>query len=411
MKNKLFSILLISILSSLIFADTSLEEALYRSKTMSVDMKLKIIERDINNKAILTSLPSVLPSLAFTISADSTQISGWDYSQYLSINQTIFNLPVFLTILKNKEYSDIANLLYLKGINDISQSTIESYFNLLSFQLKLSLDSSILILEENNLKKNRILYQNGMISESDILLIESNYYSLISEYEKDKLTYENYLEQFINLTGIEEPGNLADIDTFPVFTLDDLEPEKILSNLPEYLIAKKNHIIATHEKIISYSEFLPKASLTLSSGLTDSIFEFNPEQILNGSNIRTGISISFPIFTGFSRSINILEKSYLKKSAELTFLKTKQNLILEIKNFDDRLKMVKNYIEGSKKLYESSNKNFQKAKILLENNSLSLQDYINIEKSYKESFVNYLTAKKEYYKTYYRYLYLIRRIK
>lgn len=411
MKKKLFSILFISILSSIIFANTSLEEALYRSKTMSVDMKLKIIERDINNKTLLTSLPSILPSLAFTISADSTQISGWDYSQYLSINQTIFNLPAFLTILKNKEYSDIANLLYLKGINDITQSTIESYFNLLSYQLKLSLDSLILTLEENSLKKNRILYQNGMISEPEILLIESNYYSLISEYEKDKLTYENYLEQFINLTGIEEPEDLVDIDTFPAFSLNDLDPEKVLSNLPEYLIAKKNYTIATHEKIISYSEFLPKASLTLSSGLTDSIFEFDPEQIFNNSNIRTGISISFPIFTGFSRSVNLLEKSYSKKSAELTFLKTKQNLILEIKNFDDRLKMVKNYLEGSKKLYESSEKNFQKAKILLENNSLSLQDYINIEKSYMESFVNYLSAKKEYYKTYYRYLYLIRRIK
>lgn len=410
---KKFFIFFVIVLSAFLtlFSDTSLEEALLKVKSSSIDFKLKVIERDINNKALLNSLPSILPYVAYTISVDSTNYSNWNYSQSLSISQTIFNLPTFLGVFKNKEYSDIANLLYLKSINDITQSIIESYFNLLAYQKKIETDSILISTEELNLKKNRILFENGLISESNYLNIESNYYSVLFSYEKDRITFQTYLEEFINLTGITFPGKLEDIDTFPVISFEGIDGSKILENLPEYIIAKKNYTVSEEERLISYSEFFPKASLNLSYGISDTVYRFDLKDLLDSSSVRVGVSISFPVFTGFSRSLNIIQKSYSKKSAYLNFLKTKESLKVEIENFDERIKLSKNFLESSKKLFESSQKNFEKAKILLQNGELSSTDYISIEKSYIESILNYLNSKKEYYKTYYRYLYLIRRIK
>ncbi|MEO0288058.1 MAG: TolC family protein [candidate division WOR-3 bacterium] len=410
---KKFVIIFVIILTTFlyVFAQTSLEDALLKAKTLSIDFKLKVIERDINNKALLNSLPSILPYIVYTVSIDSSTYSNWNYSQSISLSQTIFNLPVFLSILKNKEYSDIANLLYLKGLNDMIQQIIESYFNLLSYQIKLETDSTIISFEETNLKKNKILYENGLISESNFLQIESNYYSLLFSYEKDKITYQTYLEEFINLTGIKSPGQLIDIDTFPEITFSGIDGSKILKNLPEYLIAKKNYTVSEEEKLISYAEFFPKASLNVSYGLTDTIYRFNLNNLLDSSTVRFGISVSFPVFTGFSRSLNVIQKNYSHKSAYLNFLKTEESLKLEINNFDNRIKLSKNFLESSKKLYESAQKNFEKAKILLQNGELNITDYTTIEKTYIESLINHLNSKKEYYKTYYRYLYLIRRIR
>lgn len=403
----LFVIFLSTFLS--IFAQTSLEDALNKAKTSSIDFKLKVIERDINNKALINSLPSILPYLAYSVSIDSSNYSNWNYSQSLTISQTIFNLPTFLGILKNKEYSDIANLLYLKGLNDMVQQIIESYFNLLSYQIKLETDSTIISFEETNLKKNKILYENGLLSESNFLQIESNYHSLLFLYEKDKISYQTYLEEFINLTGIKSPNKLIDVDTFPEISINETDRSKILKNLPEYLIAKKNYTVSEEEKFISYTEFFPKVSLNISYGLTDTIYRFNFNNLLDSSNVRFGISISFPVFTGFSRSLNVIQKNYSKKSAYLNFLKTEESLKLEINNFDNRIKLSKNFLESSKKLYEATQKNFEKAKILLQNGEINITDYTTIEKAYIDGLVNYLNAKKEYYKTYYRYLYLIRR--
>ncbi|MEJ5308044.1 MAG: TolC family protein [candidate division WOR-3 bacterium] len=410
---KKFVILFVLILSSFlyIFAQTSLEDALLKTRTSSIDFKLKVIERDINNKALLNSLPSILPYIAYSVSIDSSNYSNWNYSQSISLSQTIFNLPSFLSIFKNKEYSDIANLLYLKGLNDMIQQIIESYFNLLSYQIKLETDSTIISFEETNLKKNKILYENGLLSESNFLQIESNYYSLLFSYEKDKITYQTYLEEFINLTGIKSPGKLLDIDTFPEISFFDIDQTKILKNLPEYLIAKKNYTVSEEERIISYAEFFPKASLNVSYGLVDTTYRFNLNNLLDSSTVRFGISVSFPVFTGFSRSLNVIQKNYSQKSAYLNFLKTEESLKLEINNFDNRIKLSKNFLESSKKLYESAQKNFDKAKILLQNGELNITDYTTIEKTYIESLVNFLNSKKEYYKTYYRYLYLIRRIR
>jgi len=411
MKKFLISLIIVLSLFLALFSDTSLEDALLKVKTSSIDFKLKVIERDINNKALLNSLPSILPYIAYTVSVDSTNYSNWNYSQSISISQTIFNLPTFLGVFKNKEYADIANLLYLKSINDITQRIIESYFNLLSYQKKIETDSILLLTEESNLKKNKILYENGLISESSYLNIESNYYSVQFSYENDKITYQTYLEDFINLTGIYSPGKLIDIDTFPEIQFKETDLSKILKNLPEYIIAHKNYKVSEEEKLISYSEFFPKASLNLSYGISDTIYRFDVKDLFDSSSVRVGISISFPVFTGFSRSLNIIQKDYSRKSAYLNFLKTKESLKLEIDNFDERIKLSKNFLESSKKLYESSQKSFEKAKILFQNGELSATDYTSIEKAYMESILNYLNSKKEYYKTYYRYLYLIRRMR
>jgi len=149
--------------------------------------------------------------------------------------------------------------------------------------------------------------------------------------------------------------------------------------------------------------------LNISYGLSDSVLDIDFSRFQNESSFRAGISVTFPVFSGFSRTLNVIDKSYARKSSYIDFLKTSQKFSLELENLSGRISWTKDLYESAKNSHDASEKIFTKSQRLYESGEISTVDYITFQKSFLESSINFIKAKKEVYKLYYRYLYLIRR--
>ena len=392
-----------------VFADTDLGEALLKSKAGSLEFRQIVIDRDVQNKALLQALPSILPYVNYTLSADSTDMTNWSYNQSLGISQKLFDIPVFISLYKNKEYADIANAIYIKGVHNLTQSVIDQYFLLLEYQVRMDIDTLLIRREEENVKKGDVLQNSGFISETDFLILNSNYFNVAYSYKVNQSAYDAALIDFTTLTGIENPGRLLDVNEIPVFGDLTFEEEDILKNIPEYVISAKTYSAAVADEVSSYSEFFPKATFNMSYGLSDSLLDIDFSRFGSDASFRAGVSVTFPVFTGFSRTLNVIDKSYARKSSNIDFLKTKQVLLLELKNLGSRVSWTKDLYESAEKSFEASKKVFEKSQRLYSAGEVSTADYITYQKNYLESAINLIKAKKEMYKLYYRYMYLLRR--
>jgi outer membrane protein len=397
------------LISMFLTAETTLDDALMKSKIGSLEFKQIVLDRDLQNKALLQSLPSILPYVNYTLSADSSDMSQWSYRQSLSLSQKLFDIPVFISLFTNKEYTDIANCVYLKGVYTLSQNVIEQYFTLLEYQMRLDLDTLLLSRENDNMKKGESQFNAGLISENDYLTLKSNYFNVMYSYKTDQNGYDVALSDFKTLSGIDSPEKLANVDSIPLFEISAFEPENIIGNIPEYIISQKTYSISVADEASSVSEFVPKVSLNLSYGLSDSTLNLDVSRFQNEASFGAGISVSFPVFTGFSRTLNVIDKSYSRKSAHIDFLKTKQALLLELDNLQSRVSWTTDLYESAKSGYEAAKNVFSKSQKLYEAGEISTIDYITYQKAYLESSINFIKAKKEVYKLYYRYLYLLRR--
>lgn len=408
---KKFSAFLIvfALSAALLSADTTLEQALMKSKSGSLDFRQIVIDRDVQNKALLQVLPSILPYVNYTLSADSSDMSGWSYGQSIGVSQKLFDLPAFISVFTNKEYTDIANCVYLKGVYALSQDVIEKYFTLLQYQVKLDLDTLLIRREEENIRKGESQYSAGLISETDYLALKANYYNVLFSYKSDQNAYDAAMTDFRSATGIEEPGLLSDVAEMPEFAESIPDENTLIKRVPEYVIAQKTYSASVAEEVSSVAEFAPKASLNLSYGLSDSILDVDFSRFGSESSFRAGVSVSFPVFTGFSRTLNVIDKSYARKSSQIDFLKVKQTLSLEIQNMPKRISWTRDLYESAKNSFESSEKVFKKSQKLYEAGEISTADYITFQKTHLEGMMNFMNAKKEVYKLYYRYLYLLRR--
>ncbi len=138
-------------------------------------------------------------------------------------------------------------------------------------------------------------------------------------------------------------------------------------------------------------------------------FDYN--NFINNQTLRAGLSVNFPVFTGFSRSINIINTSMEKKSQYFSF-KTLENVLLtEIENFPVYIEQTIAEYESTGNVMKAQSAIFEKSQILFEKGELSSAEYISYEENYISSVINHIQTQKRLYIMYYKYLYYLRRIK
>lgn len=400
-------LLLSAALIALSFNALTLEDVLSRYKDSSLEQRKISIERSVANKALLQSLPAILPTVNYSASMDSSSSSRYTYSQGLSVNQTLFNVPDFISIFNNKESMDMANLNYSLSNYNLIVSIINDYFLILQYRMKMELDTALMVREEINMKKSESMLKIGLISEADYYNIKSNYYNIQYAYRNDLNTFDKIKTEFGILTGIEDVELLESVDSIPAFSMD-FEPEKYIERVPEVLLARKNYYMAKNNEVSAYTEFLPTASFSASAGLTDTIFDLG--SFRDNYSLGTSLRVSFPLFTGFSRSINVLLKSGARKTSEIDYIKTRQGIENEMNNLKKTITQTVDLYNAAEMTYFSMKNMFERSTKLFDAGEISIPDYITNQKSYIESAVNLMNAKSEIYKLYYRYLYLLRRI-
>ncbi len=408
---KAIMIFILCIFSILIFADISLEEVLSTYKSKSISYQKESIVYSINSKAILKSLAPLLPQISYYISIDSTSsMTSYDYSQGIRASQTIFNIPQILNLASSKKESDIALMNFRINKFNLVMNVIDKYFTVLSYQERLHIDSIIKLREEENIKKSEIMFKNGIISRTDLLNIQSNFYTIQATYHYDKKEYIKAKNDFTILTGIRSDKNFKDIDSIPNINMDDWDIENILSELPEFKIFQYYYSIKSINIASATSSFLPTASLSVGAGLSDSVFNLDYNNFMDNYTLSVGLSINFPVFTGFSRTIGVINSSLEKKSAYLDMINQENTLRTEIENFPLTVEQILALFKSNINIMMAQYDIFEKSVKMYDKGEISSLDYITYQKNYYEAVINLLEAKKQLYLNYYRYLYYLRRI-
>ncbi len=408
---KVFIIFIICIFSILIFANISLEEVLSTYKSKSISYQKESVVYSINSKAILKALSPLLPQISYYISMDTSSLAtSYTYSQGIRASQTIFNIPMALNLASSKRESDIALMNFKVNKFNLIMNVIDKYFTVLSFQERLHIDSIITSREEENIKKSKIMFKNGIISRTDLLNIQSNFYTIQAAYHSDKKEYIKAKSDFSVLTGIISEEHFEDIDSIPLIDMNNWDIENILADLPEYKIFKYYYSIKSINVASASSSFLPTASLSIGAGLSDSVLDFDYNNFMDNYSLNAGLSIDFPVFTGFSRTIGVINSSLEKKGAYLDMINQENILRTEIENFPLTVEQILALFKSNINIMMAQYDIFEKSVKMYEKGEISSLDYISYQKNYYDAVINLLEAKKQLYLTYYRYLYYLRRI-
>jgi outer membrane protein len=390
-------------------------------KQQNKDIKLAVKEREMATVQEKEAKSSALPSIGmqadynrnltdyymyFDKSALMPGASGLlkaplkrdnDYSAALGLQQTLFSPIVGDAIKAASQYRKMTDYIYDASLNAVITGAQKLFYRCLLLKKVVEVARST---EENSLenyKEMKLKYDNGQVSEFELLQAETRWKRSIPETSEAERNLNLAINNLKSIAGIDMSSDIdlsGSLDTIPEMP-DSVSITNVLSSRPDFqaltwenrlrktgLSAAKNAYLPTLKGVFAYQY----------SGQSDK-FEFDEENKF----WYAGIKFSIPLYTGGAIDSKVQAAQVELGKTDIKIEKTKENLSTDLVNIYLRLKESKLRIESASSTVETAGKAFKIAET-------SSREGLATQLQLKDTRVVYDQSKIYYYSTVYDYL-------
>jgi len=327
------------------------------------------------------------------------------YTGQLKVGMPIFIGQAYTGIVMSKLGLELSNLTYEETLAQIRLNTTKAFLDVLLTRetekfIKQSYENAL-----RNLENASKLNKQGLLSDFEYMSAQVEVEKIKPNVLQAEYTYQtalNFLKSLLNLSSddsIEVVGSiesfftsktLPQLDSYVVentFTLKKLGLQK--------QIADKNIMLQRWGHFPSLVAF---GSYQIQTQAED--YNFNAYRWVKSASV--GLTLSFPIFSGFGVKSRVEQAEIQSKQLEETINYTKKQLDITITNTKNRMATALEKIEAQKLNREKARVNYRIAEVRY-NEGMSTQleisnanvNLLSAELGYAQSIYEYLVAQAE----------------
>lgn len=308
-------------------------------------------------------LPYVSAQSSVTRSSSTFGVDPYTdlYSTSVSARQTVLDLSTLFAIRGSRSKVKESVALHEAALSRVEYMVAGYFYDLLRKKWLLEVRSLAFREGEENLRKSQLMYDVGTISKIDLLRAEV----VKNQAELDLLKAETDLSlskaNLAYLIGLD-PGEDIELeqDSAAVSEYSSSDYDSLLS-----AVLEKNPEIAAERLSVSsgkdqlraaYFMYFPTVSLSGSYGYSGDKFTMEKEEWDAHDSWSAGVTLSFPLFTGFSRTASIKQTRASVTTQEISL----EDMIAQ-KEID--LKKALLTIDEAQQAYALAEKNLEKAEL------------------------------------------------
>ena len=406
--------------------DLSLEQFLKFVKSHSKDLKLAGKDRELANaqkkEAFSTAFPKIFAQADYRrnlsdlyMYADLGDFFGEDgggvqrfkinrkneYSANAVIQQTLFSTAVGNAIKAATQYQKLTDYVY-----DASYQTIISMAKKIFYQALLLekfwqvSESAKNNAHENYLNVNK-KYENGLVSEFELLQSEVRWKNAIPEEAKAKRNYELALNSLKNWAGLpisQEVKLSGDLEHFPTRP-DLLEFDTILKLRPDFNALLWEAKLRRTNISAQKSGYYPSLTGSLVAAFSSQSDYWRFDQ--KNYTYVAGLTLNVPIFTGGYTSALVQKARVELDKTHLRIEKTKEDIYNEMANIDLRLKEAYDRILSAEATLKTAKKAFQIAETTTQSGLTTQLELKDARVGFDQAQLNYYAATFGYLSAYF----------
>ena len=306
---------------------------------------------------------------------DSGITNGGLYAAQLKVTQQLFNQAITNNLLFQQEMQNEGlTLTYEEVYHNLKNNITRLYVTAYGYQLQQALNENLIKDLETRLKVIEILVKNGILLQSDYLLVRVNIDQVRISLEQVRNNLRETIRQLYALSS-------APLESGVQLVVPDLgiKPKNNHFFYQKRFFNDSLQIEAS--RTVFNNKYKPKVSVFADAGL-------NAVQIPNiyhKVGASAGLQITLPIYDGHQKRINA-QKSLLRQENLLNTLKNKRivkennlhSLLDQITAQDKNLSLMEQQLKNQKvlrKLYKDK----------LVQGQVSVIDYLNVIQSYKSA--------------------------
>lgn len=280
-------------------------------------------------------LPSLSASAGQTINNNS---EGWSTSGNIGIGSsiTIYQGGQISNTIEQSRLNLERNAVQMERYdNQTTTQILQSFLTILGNQELLKYQLEVLKTSGEQLRQGHIKHQVGTILESDLLLLEAQYYSDSNNVVDTRINIENNLLDLKVLLSMNPTDNLA-IVTPDTENLDELrdnlpsEEETVslaMQAMPDLRISDYDIKIAEKSLDMAKGNYLPSVSANANVGMGVLSFDGNGrKQWYSAPSESAGISVNIPIFSRGATKANVKKSQISLEQAQLDYEQTQLSI-------------------------------------------------------------------------------------
>ena len=259
----------------------------------------------------------------------SNNANGWSTSGNLSVGSSVVLYQggnINNTIEQSRLNLERNEIQLERYDNQLTTQLLQSFLNILGNQELLKYQKEVLKTSGEQLKQGQARYKAGSILESDLLLLEAQYYSDSNNVVDTRIKIDNNLMDLKVLLSMNPTDELSIVSP-DTDHLDELkltmpsEEEAVqlaLDYMPDLRISDYDIRIAEKSVDMATGNYLPSVSANASVGMGMLMFDGNEmSKWFNTPTESAGISVSIPIYSRGTTKANVKKSQIALEQAQL----------------------------------------------------------------------------------------------
>ena len=290
-----------------------------------------------------------LPNLSASVGQNlSNNENGWSTSGNVGVGSSITIYQggnINNTIEQNRLNMERNEVQLERYDNQLATQILQSFLTILGNQELLNYQLEVLNTSREQVKQGRVRHKVGSILESDLLLLEAQYYSDSNNVVDTRINIENNLLDLKVLLSMNPTDDL-EIVTPNTDNLDDLKgtlpsEEEAVSLAMEYMpdLRMSNYDIRLAEKSVDMARgnYFPSISANANVGMGVLSFDADGNSKWYGKPTESaGISMSIPIYSRGQTKANVKKSRIALEQAQLDYeqsaLSVRQTVVQAYRN-------------------------------------------------------------------------------
>lgn len=426
MKNKIIILLGFCLIAGALQAESyNLNQYLEIVQNHSKDLKLAQKNKELADIQKKEAVSSALPMIGmesgytrnltdyymyFDMSALDPSASGVvkapikrdnEFSASIGLQQTLFSPTVGSAIKAARQYQNLTDYVY-----QASEQAIENGAKKLFYQcLLLEKVWDVTLAAEKNALENyenmKLKFDNGQISELDLLQAETRWRSAVPETQKAERNWNMAMNTFRNLAGLDPEleidleGSFTAIPDLP----ETIHLESVLLQRPDYKALLWEEKLRKTAVGAAKGSFLPtlKGNVAYAYSAQSNEFELDEENKL----WMAGVTLSLPIFTGGYRVAQVQKNQVELNKTKIKIDQTQEDIHKELVDVNLRLKEAYNRIESAKATKQVAEKAFKISENTTKNGLTTQLELKDARLMYDQATLNYYAATYDYLAAYF----------
>ena len=327
----------------------SLEECLRFAQANSFERK----SMELTGKSLKTtyeqSKQQRLPNLSASVGQNfNNSENGWSTSGNVGVGSSVTIYQggnINNTIEQNRLNMERNEMQLQRYDNQLTTQILQSFLTILGNQELLKYQLEVLNTSREQVKQGRARYRAGSILESDLLLLEAQYYSDSNNVVDTRIGIENNLLDLKVLLSMN-PSDDLEIVSPNTDNLDDLKEtlpteEEAVSMAMEYMpdLRMSDYDVRLAEKSVDMARgnYFPSISANANVGMGVLSFDgYGNSKWYSTPTESAGISVSIPIYSRGSTKANVKKSRIALEQAQLDYeqsaLSVRQTVVQAYRN-------------------------------------------------------------------------------